>query len=289
MNFINGNFVGVSFVLNSSPEFIKSSYDRVTIYGSSILDKIWIRNVLDGDYYNNIDKASDYNPEFNKDTVFLAEFNNNLSAGNFSSGGEQLVSWIVTKRKIGTNINIFVGEYGSKILEIYDFLTKNNSEYIYQISPKTASKIGQPILSDTIVAEYNGIFLIDVDAGLSINFNLNSNIGNMSAEDDKTSYKTFNKFNTISIGDKNTLKGNISGVVNSNETYCNGIMQSSDFIETIQDFVNNKSSKILKTKKGDIFNIVTSNFSRSQFLQQSKEQLDIISFDFEQINTVENA
>jgi hypothetical protein len=42
MNFINGNFVGVSFVLNSSPEFIKSSYDRVTIYGSSILDKIWI-------------------------------------------------------------------------------------------------------------------------------------------------------------------------------------------------------------------------------------------------------
>jgi hypothetical protein len=66
-------------------------------------------------------------------------------------------------------------------------------------------------------------------------------------------------------------------------------MQSSDFIETIQDFVNNKSSKILKTKKGDIFNIVTSNFSRSQFLQQSKEQLDIVSFDFEQINTVENA
>lgn len=64
-------------------------------------------------------------------------------------------------------------------------------------------------------------------------------------------------------------------------------MQSADFIDLIQDFVNNKTDKLLKTKKGDIFRIVTSNFSRSQFVQESKEQVDVVSFDFEQIERVD--
>jgi hypothetical protein len=287
MSFMDGSFVGVSFVLSADPIFAEIPYDKLEIFGEAVFDKLWVRNMDEKDANMDlINNFSEYSPSFDSNTSFLAEFNDNLSAGNISSSGEPVKSWLVNKRKIGTRINSFVGEYDKDVTAINDFRVKNGESYIYQITPKTETKLGQPLLSEEVVFDTYGIFLIDEETGMSINFEIEGDIGSMSAEDDKTSYNTMNQFNTIAFGDKNVLKGTISGIVNKESTYCNGIIQSSDFIDLIQDFVNNKTKKLLKTRKGDIYEIVTNNFSRTQFEKRIREQLDVVSFDFEQISRV---
>jgi len=285
--FINGSFIGASFPVLSVPIFAKIPYNKLTIFGAGIFDKIWVRNMgEDTAYYDAINTVFQYQPTFDNNTVFLADFSNNLSAGNISSGGEDIDSWIITKRKIGESINKLVGEFSFDTSTAYDFRTQVNENYIYQITPKTANTLGQPLVTNVEASSYNGLFLIDEETGLSIDFSANGEIGAINARDDQTIHRTLNKHDTISIGDKNTLSGTISGIVNSNLRYCDGIIQSPEFIDTVQDFVNNKSSKLLKTKKGDIYKIVTWGFSKTVFVNAVKEPLDVISFSWQEIEDV---
>ena len=286
--FINGAFVGATFVTVPQIAFQELPYNKVTIFGEGTFDKIWIRNIAEDEaYYDAINSVIDYQPTFDSDTVFLAEFENSLSAGNVESGGEEVIAWVVNKRNVNGSINYLVGEFEPNITETIDFRTQDGESYIYQITPKTATKLGQPLVSDTITSEYYGIFLIDEDTGLSLNFDLNGSISTLGASDDQTTYNTFNQFPTISIGDRNYLSGTIRGIVPENLDYCdNGFIQSADFIDTVQDFVNNKSRKLLKTRKGDIFEIITRNFNRSQWVNELQEQVDVVSFDFVEVEQV---
>lgn len=287
--FINGSFLSASFLTSPQPTFQELPYNKVIIYGEGNFDKIWIRNIEeDQSYYDSITSILDYQPEFDSDTVFLAEFNDNLSAGNVSSGGEPIVSWVVNKRRIDGNINYLVGEFDPSVSRAIDYRVQNGNSYVYQITPKTTSRLGQPLLSNGVLSNYYGIFLIDEDTGLVFNFDINGNLGTLTASDDQTVYNTFNQFPTISIGDRNYLSGTISGIVPSTLNYCEtGLIQSADFIDTVQDFVNNKSRKLLKTRKGDIFEIDTRNFRRSQLRNEMQEQLDVVSFDFIEVAEVD--
>ena len=294
MSFISGTFVGATFIADTTPEFIKSLYDKVTIYGSDsypIFDKLWIRNIVDDStYFEDLVNFIDYQPTFDANTVFFADFDNgSLSAGNVSAGGEDAIAWRVTKTIDGRSQSYLVGEFPISTTQAVDYRVRNGETYKYEITAKTATKLAQPLETETIIAEHYGLFLIDEETNLCINFDMNGVLGNMSAEGDYTSYKTFNQFNTVSIGAKNALKGTISGIVNENSSYCDGVIQSADFIDLIQDYVNNGTKKLLKTRKGDIFEIATSNFSRSQFVNESRQQVDVVSFDFEQIERVESA
>lgn len=284
---LGGSFLGSAFLTNGVVIFNENSYDKITLFGEGKFDKVWIRNVEDSAYYNTITNIEDYVPVFDTDTSFLAEFNGNLSAGSLSTGGDPILSWIVSKRSSNGNINRLVGEFAPNISSAYDYRAKRGENYIYQITPKTETQLGQSLLSTQIESEYYGIFLIDEDSGLILNFNLNGNIGNMSANDDMTIYETFNKYGTISKGKRNYLSGTIQGVVPETLDYCtNGVIQGTDFIDLVQDYVASDSSKLLKTRKGDIFKIETSNFSRSQFVNESRQQVDMVSFDWVEIEDV---
>ena len=285
--FLGGSFLGATFLTNGVIIFESNSFNKITLYGEGKFDKAWIRNIEDSSYYDSIVDVQDYQPQFDADTVFLAEFNDNLSAGNISSGGDPIVSWIVSKRSSEGVINRLVGEFAANISSIFDFRVQKGESYTYQVTPKTSTTLGQPLLSESVDSEYKDIFLIDEDTGLVLNFGLNGTLDSMRAEDDVTIHKTFNKFDTIAQGDRNFLTGKVSGVVPESLDYGqDGIVQGTDFVDLVQDFVNNKSSKLLKTKKGDILKIRTKGFSRTQFVGKSKEQLDVISFDWVQIEDV---
>jgi len=287
--FVNGYFLGVSFISNPITPFEKTTYDRVELFGGqAIYDKLWIRNIEeDDDYYESITNVEDYQPTFDSDTVFLAEFENNLKAGNVDTGGDPIESFIVTKRKIGSSINTSVGEFDVNTTSVIDYRVQKGSNYVYQVTPKTADALGSPFVSETVESDYYGIFLIDEDTGLSINFDINGEIGTTNALDDQTVYNTFNRYNTISIGNRNALVGTISGIVPETLTYCtDGFIQSSDFIDTVQDFVNNGNAKLLKTRKGDIYKVITRNFRKSQLENKIQEQISVVSFDFEEIEDV---
>jgi len=286
--FLNADFLGISYTSTPAPIEILTKFDKLTIYGEGVFDRIWITNRIEPSSFYDSLSLSNYNPNFAQDTVFLAEFNNTLSAGNISSEEESVEQWKVTKRRNGTNINKLVGYVDDKTKTLKDYRVQKEQEYIYEVIPITQNTMGVPLVSPTIKTEYYGCFLIDETTGMILNFDLNLNTGNISAEDDVTEYQTYGKFNTYSQGSRNFLKGTISGIVPERLSLdTDEFIQSADFVKEVQDFINNGNPKLLKTRKGDIWKVRTHSFSRSQLNEGISQQVDVISFGFSQLEDVE--
>lgn len=283
--FFGGSWLGATFFTDGIPVFENKAYDKLELFGGdaqyAISDRVWIKNNLSTAYFEAVDKIADYNPTFSGDTVFLANFNNNLDGGNISGSGEALVGWLVQKRNINETVNHTIGIFPPETASYRDFIVQKGQTYVYTTFPVTETKIGQPVVSENVISDYYGIYFIDQDNGLVLNFDANGSIGQTSAVDDMNTYSTQNQFDTISKGSKNYLTGTVSGVVSANPNICDEIVQTTEFIDLIQDFVASSSkNKLLKTRKGDIYRIETSGFTKTQFEERNSEQLERVSFNW---------
>lgn len=283
--FISGDWIGASFFLDGIPVFENKAYNKVELFGGdstyAISDRFWIKNNIDTSYFEAVEKVSDYNPTFSGDTIFLTNFINNLDGGNISGSGEPLIAWLYLKRNINESINHTIGLFPPETSSYRDFRVQKGQTYIYTAFPVTETKVGQPVISENVTSDYYGMYFIDEDNGLVLNFDANGIIGQTNSNDDINIYNTQNQFDTISKGDKNYLSGTVSGVVSSNPNICEEIVQPSEFITLVQDFVASSSkNKLLKTRKGDIYKIETSGFSKVPLDERIPEQVERVSFNW---------
>lgn len=284
----NVNFINLSFFKGSNLLPTITSYDSMTIFGGGIFDKLWIVN-------KDITKISDQEmqqyfniPKWTIDTTFLANFNLNLTAGNIDIPGENPVAWRISKRAKDSSINQYINTVPPTITEYKDYIVKNGTEYIYEITPITTNAMGQALKSTSILSDYYGWFLIDEEEGICFNFDINVESGSINAESDQTEYETFNQFNTYSQGKRNFIRGNIKGIV-PESLPINGttqMIQSPEFIQTLQDFINNGKRKLLKSRKGDMWYVMTTDFSREQLSDSIQDQIDVVSFSFSEVGKV---
>jgi len=276
--FLGGSLVGLTTITSSSPIFSNFSYNKVTIFGTGTFDKIWIRNkVVGSSFFDSVENVFDYNPSWDSDTVFLADFENNLTAGNVESNGGQLTNWIVNRKLAGETTLTRIAELDKDTESFVDYRVTNNENVVYQIRPKTEDAIGLGLESNEVESKYNGWFLIDETNNIVYKFLLELNSGSLGANTNQTVYETFNQFPTISQTDTNYITGSLTAIV---------IVQSAPFVTQLQDFIENGQEKLLKSKKGRIFRVMTNGFSSMQFVEGTVEQVESITFNFTEIGRV---
>lgn len=282
--FLSGSVVGMSIVTSTPPIFPNVPYDTVKIFGSGIFDKIWIRNKeIDEGFLGTIDTVFEYNPVWDADTVFLAEFDSNLTAGNVEAGGGELIGWLINKRKSGDLVTTRVGEVDKDTTELVDYRVVDKDSVVYQIVPKTETVLGTPLETEEVLSEYDGWFLIDEQTNTTYKFRLQFSSDTASANTSQVVFRTHNKFPTISQTESNYITGGISAIVPEEVTSDGKIVQSVRFVEGLQDFIGNGKPKLLKSRKGKIMRVMTNGFSYSQVDDSTQEQTNSISFSFTEI------
>lgn len=285
--FLGGSLVGLTTITSSSPIFSNFSYNKVTIFGTGTFDKIWIRNkVVGSSFFDSVENVFDYNPSWDSDTVFLADFENNLTAGNVESNGGQLTNWIVNRKLAGETTLTRIAELDKDTESFVDYRVTNNENVVYQIRPKTEDAIGLGLESNEVESKYNGWFLIDETNNIVYKFLLELNSGSLGANTNQTVYETFNQFPTISQTDTNYITGSLTAIVPEEITVDGKIVQSAPFVTQLQDFIENGQEKLLKSKKGRIFRVMTNGFSSMQFVEGTVEQVESITFNFTEIGRV---
>lgn len=283
---LNGMFVGMSLIPSGTLEFIKHTYDKVTLYGNAIFDKVWIRNIAEDDaYFDAITQVLDYQPVWDSDTVFLADFEGDLLAGNIQASGD-ILSWIVNRKVEGSTIYEKVDEVDYEVTELMDYKVPNGETVSYQILPITTTEVAEPLETEVVASDYSGWFIIDETTETTFHFNVNLQSGSITADEDQTEFTTFNKYNTVSQGSRNFVRGQVSAVV-PEELTCDGqLIQSSEFITSLQNFVNNGNKKILKNRKGDIWYVMTKGFARNKVNDNIREQVDSVTFNFVEVEAI---
>jgi len=281
--FLNGIFLGLSSFSNAQSAPAKRLYDKITVYGNAIIDKLNIKSTeLTNAQLLTIDITDTLGWEI--DSLATGEFENTLDAGNITSLTSAMTIWEIVRREVGDTVLTSLAKVDKAILEYTDYLAQANKNYEYLVYPETATQVGQALLSPAILADFFGVYLIDEDSETVLFFDLDIATDEITNETDMTEFQTYTKYNAYAFGDRDFLKGHIQATAGYFDT--NGdLIYDLDYFENIKTIINNKKDKVLKFRNGQMIRVITSNF-RYSYMDSIGEQLYTINFDFIEVGEI---
>ena len=275
---------------------LPSGFNRVTLLGEQLIDYLWITNkvltnaeILETEPYN-------YIPSWTPDTIFLANFDDTLQAGSIKTLNENIIKWLIYRKKNGNTSLDLVASIDAVHDFIMDYSVGNQTGYQYYIFPLTQNTIVSPIISDTITTDWWNWSLVDIEESTTKdlfyvntdniwNFELNIESGAMTQNLDKQTYVGFSQFPKVSTGNRDYYTGSLSCLIGkiTNNVYIDTI----DTQENFRKFIKNGKQKLLKDRKGNAFLVDTTGNS-FDVTDTLSEQVVAISFDWIQIGTIDD-
>ena len=127
-----------------------AAINLIEICGQQTIDFFWARRGgVDDLPADNIMFDTSYEPEWDDKTIFLALFDNNMSAGNTFVNIPQFSEWHVYRQDVEAGTLTYVASTGVANAGIIDYLVSNKGTYKYYIYP-IGDKIGSPLASEEI-------------------------------------------------------------------------------------------------------------------------------------------
>ena len=283
--FLSGNFLSVSVFQNvvGIPSPVKRSYSSIKIYGNATIDKLQIKNIeVDNTTLQNIiitDKLV-----WTPDTIALCEFENSLLAGNIADLDSPVTNWQISRRESNSSVLKNLGIVDVSVNEFVDYECQANKNYVYEVYGINDTQISEPFITNSIdTSGIYGWFLVgnDVDGSTYVyKMDLNLDFGGYQNEEDFTEHNTYTKFNAFSVGERRFLRGTLSAIAGEISLDGNQLIQPVDYIDILRNRIQDISTKILKSRKGEIFKVKTHGFSATPVDNGIMSQPYIIKFDF---------
>jgi len=282
--FLSGNFLGISFLqqVYSIPENV--AYDKIEIFGDCKIDKVrGLSLALTDEEVDALRYIDTYTWSIN--TFILAEFNNTLVAGNIEGIVNPITTWEIY-RKESTDTRY-------ELLDSVDVLTESHIDYTarayrnydYRLFAKNDTEISTPIDAETIFTDWYHWSLTDVESGTVYLFDLDLVSDSISRSQDVTNYdSSFAKYTQTTYGQQDSISGGISatgGTIDCNEA--DFLNYQREYLTQLGDLINNKKTKILKSRFGDAWVVRTDNF-QFKYMDVIQRQLATISFTFRQVD-----
>ena len=245
-------FIGHNFFAQGA--FIPSCHTSKKIdsilMSNMIVDEFKIDETLDG--VNSITKE-----EWGMDTALLAQFLNNLEAGNFTGSGLPVQFLRFKRRKIGELIwEIMIDIPYDKDIENYDikdFYIEDANTYEYTLIPVIQSMEGTGLTS-TIETSYSSLFLTGKDSnGVLQNYPLKFDLGlsDITVNEDKVVLKTLSsKYPAFMSGESQYLTGNVTSTLISPSTQeANGkvdVQSENAYRNSFEEFIHDDKTMLIR-------------------------------------------
>ena len=256
--YLSGAFIGYSSFMSPQQPPLSVQYNKVTINGSGIFDKLHVVAIeMDLSELLAVDITDTISWDI--DTIMIAEFNEDLSAGNINLSSP-ITGWDIYRQEEGSPNLVKLASVSNESEFYLDYTVPNLNTYTYIVFAITATEISEPLTASPLLVDLYSYYIIDDVTGTSYAFNLNVTSGNYETQQDLTIYDTFNRYPTFSQGSRKYETHSISalcGIVNCDGTFT----QSVSYVKILRDFILNGRSKIFKNRKGDVYRAYTSDFS----------------------------
>lgn len=274
----NINYFNASTFQSLTPLPIPTIYSKISLFGGGTFDDLWGENYIRTQ--QQIAQLDLYaQPQYTPQTIILAHFNNNLQAGNIISLPAAIDGWIIQRRAEGDAKFTTIAMVDADVDTYQDRLVSSKQTYTYQLIPKTGTVLGSPLESDPTTTDFRSVILLDPESNDGYSFCLNTVANAITVNDDVVQSDTKGKYQTTLKGNRRFKSGTVSTIARSDS---NGIEQDIQFLETLEDFIQNSNEKIIKFPKGFTYRVVTSNMSYSKLdgVDSNGNTLWGVSFDW---------
>lgn len=283
-NLSNFNY-GNTFIRLSDP-ITPSSYEGIKIYGVGGFGR------LIGSKYvysqEEIDELSGDQPfpdkEWTVDRFILANFDNNLQAGNITSLPSPITKWIVLRKEVNDAKFTKIAEIGAEELSYIDELAKSQSNYTYQLLPVATDVIGSPLEAVPVDTDFNKVVILE-EGGDGYSFCLDLRLSETRVLEDISFNETRGQYDTKLRGNRKVHAGSMGTIITSTGTE-EELVQNYLYLEQFRDYLLNDTEKILKFTNGFTYRVETFNvaLTKKTGVTNKGKEIYLISFEWQEIN-----
>ena len=277
--FLQGSFLGGT-IISSSPPYIPN-FNKITVNGDLTVDKIRIKK---GIFTNaQLDALSVFDEyTWTAKTLLYAEFNQNLSAGNIEGLEDPLIGFELFRRKDDETVDTKLAEFGLENTSFRDYAINTDSTYTYTVYGFTETTFSNPLVSDPFETCFFSWSLTNPETEQVYLFDLNVTTSGVTNNKDFYIYDTtYTEKPKVSYSNKDFKSGSISAIAGQLDV--NGeLVYPRDYLDDLKNFIDDKKKKYLKSRKGDLWIVHTSNF-QFNYNDDIGDQIATITFDFTEV------
>lgn len=250
-----------------------------------VYDEAYIN--LDTDIVDNKDKPE----KWSLTTIMDAEFTGDLDGGSVGADGFTITEIQLYRSVYGSNKWDAIGQFDYtpefNVYEYVDRYTQNGATYQYGIVPKANEVLGDMSLSDTVKAEFEGMYLTDKNENRKFEYDVT--LGDVAYNKNSSMNQPINsKYPVATFGNSNYRSGNLSVLPLSRETVelaGNDIDKLAEQVNRQEwlDFINNGRAKVLRMDSGVLMLVVAQNAIVTHKEMEALRSLASISFDYTEI------
>lgn len=285
--FLSGAFLGYSYFAKAVQFPVPAAYTKIQFFGDIIVDAVHILNyTMTEEECNAVDPL--ILPGWTDNTIALANFTYTLQAGNILNLTESITGWDIYRKVTGETALKYIGHNGATEITFDDFYASANKNYQHVIFPITSTQIGEPIVTNSVSADFYGWFLVGEDSGGTYvyKFDMNLDFGGYQNAEDVTEYETYNKYNAFAKGSRDFLRGEIQCLAGEIENSSGEFLQPIEYMDTLRTRINDSTTKTLKSRKGEIYKVKTRGFSMTPLDNAIGSQPYMMGFSFIQCEDI---
>jgi len=217
------------------------------------------------------------------ETLFLATFDTmTLAGGNVGDLLDTIIKINVYRKKVNDTVYELLSEIDGNAIEYLDYSAYSRADFEYGIVPVTETALGDLLPSNIISVKLKEWYILSTDGTISYKLCLGLNTESFINNTDISELNTVGRYNVYNKGNKNFISSSMS-VIPAEDISNNFIYQTTEFMNNFEEFMLNGEKKIIKSPKGEIFNIVVTRYDKSILNNGERTQLYVVSFDFSQV------
>lgn len=218
-------------------------------------------------------------------TILNADFKGDLDAGSLDGGGFKVTHIQVMRSVLGS------GEW--EVVSVYDYneeynmysfedrYVQNGVEYEYAIAPISNQVVGDKMITDSVLINYDGHMLTDNQNNFVMDYDLD--FGEMTYSNTYAVMTPINsRYPITTHGKSNYRSGSVTFLPLTPATINSGDidnMQEQLYRQKLINFLNNDKAKALRMENGDIILVNTGNV-KITFRDGGMRGLADVSFDY---------
>lgn len=285
--FVGYDFFGGPDALNSAPSYVQNIED--TRLSNAIFDHFNITRDT------SISFSTDTPTEWDYNTILDAPFDGNISAGNLDYLVSQISGINIKRRVKGTfdwlTLNyIPISSIDDLAFTFNDFLNAYGVEYEYALVPVVNGAEGQYIIND-ILSNFNGVFIGDASQSFKFLYDVN-----YSANARNQQIGTFTPLGQqypiiVANGLLSYESGTFTGSILNDDFEQTGTLDYPAIVskkDAIKDYLTNKSPKILKDWRGNIWLIMVVSNINVNYKTGSGLGIPQVQFNWTEIGQADN-
>lgn len=277
------------------------SYNKITLYGGCQYNYLLVaeRELTTVETTEIFDMTTP--PQWNtiEGDVFyiMANFEGNLKSSYISGITENVTAWNIYREEVGAGKSEFVGKVESDIFTIVDIMAGSQRSYIYHVYPETQNMIGLAMTSEIVTMDHQWNYSLasikEDESGVCVaneiwNFSLNVETGASEQAMSINIFETLSKFDKISRGNKDyltfTLTCLLGDVSPATEKYDSNINK----LNAWRKFISSSDKYIWKDRLGDVRIVSLASNPTMQYVDETSEQAQKISFTVNEISDIED-